>query len=316
MLQAFTAHTLNPPLESFLTHAPLSTQKGVLTFIPHQKDYAHNFGVQWNAFRSMQIDSESGQHTSEERFFRETGWTPAWLANKVLLDAGCGAGRFSEIALKYGARVIAADLSEAVYACARTLSAHPPHTHLVIRADIFNLPIQPASLDGVFSLGVLQHTPHPLKAIQALIPFLKPEGRLATWIYEKRTPDIALIQPRTWIRKAVQHWPLQHKWHLSRGLTALFFPVGWMLSWLGRTGERLSHFLPYAARHHLERGHLKRQWDYCVMDTLDWYGPTYDIPQKEHDVIRVMQEAGLVSVQRLPARGMAIVGSKPRFSDH
>jgi hypothetical protein len=47
-----------------------------------------------------------------------------------------------------------------------------------------------------------------------------------------------------------------------------------------------------------------------VMDTLDWFGPQYDLPQKESDVVQTMQKAGLTHVKRLPARGMAVVGTQ------
>ncbi len=51
-----------------------------------------------------------------------------------------------------------------------------------------------------------------------------------------------------------------------------------------------------------------------MMDTLDWYGPVYDQPQREADVVLAMKNAGLVNVRRLPARGMAISAEAPRSS--
>jgi hypothetical protein len=104
---------------------------------------------------------------------------------------------------------------------------------------------------------------------------------------------------------------LEIKLRIAKLLTAIGFPAGWLLSWFGRFGQRASNLLPYAARHHFARGNIRRQWDYCVMDTFDWIGPEYDLPQTEHDVRRTMEQAGLVNVRRTPARGMAIVGQQP-----
>jgi SAM-dependent methyltransferase len=302
-------------LTGLLDRQPLKAEGGVWDFIGEKRfDYCQNFGDQWNRFRSLQVDSVSGKNESRKRFFAETGWKPEDIKGKLLLDAGCGAGRFADVAMEYGAKVVAVDMSESVWACRKTLERFPQEDYLVVRANLFDLPFKQRIFDGIYSLGVLQHTPDPLLAIRCLTPFLTPGARLATWIYERRALSIHALQPRTWIRRAVARWSTESKLRLSRWLTVMGFPVGWTLSWFGRSGSRVSQFLPYAARHHLGRGDLRRQWNYSVMDTFDWYGPVYDQPQAEAAVIRVMKETGLIKVERLPARGMAIVGQAPEIA--
>lgn len=298
-------------MKALLTRNPIDVRDGVLLFIEETQNYCDNFGDQWNRFRKVQIDSVTNGYESRDRFFAETGWDPEELKGKILLDAGCGTGRFAEIALEAGARVIAVDLSEAVYACRDTLSRFPKEDYLVLRADLFDLPLHYGVFDGVYSLGVLHHTPTPLLAIDKLAPFLKPGGRLAAWIYEKYNFDYRWLQPRTWIRILVANLDLRKKMMISTALATLFFPCGWLLSWLGRWGERAAFFLPYASRHHLARGNLRRQLEYSVMDTLDWYGPVYDLPQKPQEVVKAMENSGLDNICRRPTRGMAIVGEKP-----
>jgi SAM-dependent methyltransferase len=299
-------------LRNLLTQNPISVRNGVFDFVGcTAADYCDNFGEQWNRFRTVQMDSVSGHSESHKRFFAETGWRPEEIQGKVVLDAGCGAGRFAEIAMECGARIVAVDLSEAAWACEQTLRRFPAKDRLVLRASLFKLPFAPGTFDGIYSLGVLQHTPDPLGGIHCLGGLLRPGGRLATWIYERRTRNLNSLKPRTWVRAAVAGWPTERKLKLSRLLTGTFFPAGWTLSWFGRTGERLAQFLPYAARHHLARGNVRRQWDYSVMDTFDWYGPVYDQPQTEKSVIEAMQAAGLINIRRLPARGMAITSEAP-----
>lgn len=298
-------------LRRLLTRGPVAERDGVLDFVSDKDaDYCRNFGDQWNRFRALQVDSLSGSDESHRRFFAETGWAAADLRDKVILDAGCGAGRFAEIALQQGAFVVAVDLSEAVFACRRTLERFPAERYLVIRADLFELPLRHGCFDGVYSLGVLQHTPAPLEAIARLSRHLTRGGYLAVWIYEKKRSHMRALLPRLWIRGLTARWSTQAKLRMSKTFTAIFFPVGWTLSWLGRPGEVLSYFLPYACRHHLARNDLKRQWDYCVMDTYDWYGPTYELAQTETDVIAACRSAGLGNVRRLPARGMAVAGQR------
>src|SRR5262245_16680252 len=97
-------------LEDLLTRPPHKSDGGVLDFIGDERgDYCSNFGTQWNMFRSVQLDSMSGTKESHKRFVSETGWSTENLRGKLLLDAGCGAGRFAEVALELGARVVAVD---------------------------------------------------------------------------------------------------------------------------------------------------------------------------------------------------------------
>ena len=73
-------------------------------FVP-ESNYANNFGMQWNKFRQTQLDSYSGHPISADRFWKATGWRPEDISGQWVLDVGCGAGRFAEIALRAGARV-------------------------------------------------------------------------------------------------------------------------------------------------------------------------------------------------------------------
>ena len=86
--------------------------------------YAVSFGYQWNRFRQSQLDSYSGLSISRDRFLRQTGWDRAMLQGSEVLDVGCGAGRFAEVALSLGAEVVAVDASSAIDACWQNLRTH------------------------------------------------------------------------------------------------------------------------------------------------------------------------------------------------
>src|SRR5438105_3395863 len=75
-------------------------------FVP-ASNYAESFGLQWNKFRRTQLDSYTGHPISANRFWKATAWRPEELAGQWVLDAGCGAGRFAEVALQAGAKVVA-----------------------------------------------------------------------------------------------------------------------------------------------------------------------------------------------------------------
>src|SRR5947208_1062202 len=94
-------------------------EAGIPRFVP-RANYASSFGFQWNRFKSEQIDSNNGTQISERRFFSETGWTRDWLTGRWILEAGCGAGRFLDVARNTGAQVVGLDISSAVDAARAT----------------------------------------------------------------------------------------------------------------------------------------------------------------------------------------------------
>src|SRR5688572_7670250 len=66
-------------------------------------NYSDDFGDQWNMFPKTQLDSFTGLNLSETRLARCLHGNLASLKDKRVLEAGSGAGRFTEVLLKYGA---------------------------------------------------------------------------------------------------------------------------------------------------------------------------------------------------------------------
>ena len=98
------------------------------------------------------------------------------LEGKKVLEAGCGAGRFSEVILESGADLYAVDLSEAVEANYENCKQYPKYH--VCQADILNLPFPPGQFDIVICIGVVQHTPDPEKTMSSLCSQVLPGGML------------------------------------------------------------------------------------------------------------------------------------------
>src|SRR5437868_542388 len=108
---------------------------GVLRFVDKQH-YAGSFGFQWLKHDRTQLDTENSQR-SENDFTLKTGLTKSDLAGKLVLDVGCGMGRYAEVASRWGAQVVGIDLSLAVEAAARNLANRDV---TIFRADVFSLP--------------------------------------------------------------------------------------------------------------------------------------------------------------------------------
>src|SRR5207247_10929103 len=122
-----------------------------------------------------QLD-QNGFCSSEEAVRRKTGFSANDLEGRWVLDVGCGMGRFAEVASRWGANVVAVDLSRAAEVAAQNLADR--NNVWVCRADLFHLPLAPASFDYIYRVGVLHHTPACERAFCNIIWFLMPDGIL------------------------------------------------------------------------------------------------------------------------------------------
>ncbi|MDE2595725.1 MAG: class I SAM-dependent methyltransferase [Sphingomonadales bacterium] len=156
---------------------------GIPRFVP-PGNYADDFGAQWNRFPQTQLDSHTGLTLTRDRLARCLRGELDSLGGKRVLEAGSGAGRFTEVLLAAGAEVHSFDYSSAVAANAANNGASD---HLTLaQGDIRCPPFAEASYDHVICLGVLQHTPSPEDSIAALWRMVRPGGRLVIDHYRFR----------------------------------------------------------------------------------------------------------------------------------
>ena len=268
----------------------------VLAGIPRfvaKSNYADNFGMQWNHFRKTQLDSQSGLPVSTNRFWEATGWSPEVMKNEWVLDAGCGAGRFAEVALLAGAKVVALDFSSAVDACYANLKHHP---HLyVVQGDIYALPFAPKTFAFVYSLGVLQHTPNVANAFAALPQMLREGGRLCADFYWKRFRTMMhakyLFRPITTRMRQPLLFELLERWVPS--LLRMSQLLG-RVPLLGQVLKRIVPVADYTDRFPLSEKQLK---EWALLDTFDMLAPTFDNPQSARTIKQWFDAAGLVDVE-------------------
>lgn len=261
-------------------------------FVP-QSNYANNFGMQWNHFRQTQLDSYSGHPISADRFWKATGWSPEELKNQWVLDVGCGAGRFAEVALNAGAHVVALDYSSAVDACRANL-IHHPNLH-VVQADIYALPFVRNFFPFVYSLGVLQHTPHVAEAFAALPPVVAAKGQLCVDFYWRRIRT--MLHTKYLLRPLTKRIPQQKLFSLLQTIVPRLLPLSQQLGRVPVIGRSLKRVIPvadYAGIYPLNADQLK---EWALLDTFDMLAPEYDNPQTLKNVRLWLERAGLVDVE-------------------
>jgi SAM-dependent methyltransferase len=265
--------------------------RGIPRFVPAE-NYAESFGLQWNRFRQTQLDSHSGTTISRDRFLAYTHWSATDLAGKLVLDVGCGAGRFAEVALSLGARVVAVDYSSAVDACLANLGQS--HRLAVVQADLYSLPFAPGTFDFVYCLGVLQHTPDVARSVRALAEQLRDGGRLAVDLYPKLWRN--LLWPKYWLRPLTSRIPPRSLMPFVERWVDALLPVSRALGRLPRVGRQLRYAIPVANYEGIYPLSPAQLHEWAVLDTYDMLAPTHDHPQTASTLRRWMTESALDDV--------------------
>lgn len=266
--------------------------------------YVQSFGDQWNRFRRTQIDKFNGTTLSRDRFYSGTGWTPEALKGARILEAGCGAGRFTQVLLDAGAHVYALDYSSAVDAC---LANNGPHPSLcVVQADLYRMPFCLASFDFVFCYGVLQHTPDPRAAFMCLVRFAKPGGHLAVDVYRKGLA-LAPHKSKYLYRGVTKRIPPDILFDLIRWYVPKWLPIDTRIKQIPALGRVLGMLIPCWNYWYLPLSR-EQQLEWAVLDTFDALASRYDSPQTLDTVQRWFEEAGLEEI-RVRYGGNGILGN-------
>jgi SAM-dependent methyltransferase len=244
---------------------------GIPRFV--SQDHLASFGLQWNRYEVA--------HDDEDRatFQAKTGMRLDQLAGLGVLDAGCGGGRYSKVAGEAGATVVGADHSTAVEKAAR-LCRHLPNASF-LQADLKKLPLEPASFDFAFSIGVMHHDADTRAVFDAVARMVRPGGRLAVWLYRRNQWWQEKLNAA--LRRRTVRMPPEKLERWARfGAFLGGVPV------VNRTLNKAVNFSSHPV------------WENRVCDTFDWYAPEYQHHHTVEELCRWYQEAGYDDIVVLP----------------
>ncbi len=280
---------------------------GIPRFVP-DSGYSTSFGFQWNRHARTQLDRYSGLPISRSRLFSATKWKDD-LKGERILEAGSGAGRFTEVLLGTGASLFSFDYSDAVEANYANNGTFPNLT--LFQGDIYRIPLPPESFDKVICLGVLQHTPDPAAAFRSLVRMVRPGGEIVIDVYAKTLAASLqwkyVLRPLTRRMNKERLYRLVNRWTPPLITFArLFRAIG------GRVGARIIPILEYS---HLGLPvELNREW--AILDTFDMYSPVHDHPQSLGTVRRWFNAAGFESIViEYGPNGLVAHGRRPRTAE-
>ncbi|MBS3940436.1 MAG: class I SAM-dependent methyltransferase [Actinobacteria bacterium] len=223
------------------------------------------------------------------------GTTPdlSWLHGKRVLDAGCGPGRFTVVAAQVAQSVVALDIGDHLERARTRCERYALDNVEFVRGSVLDPPLEEASFDFVFSIGVLHHTPDPRGGVHALSRLLKPGGTLAVAVYPPAywPPGIRGVVARA-IHRRVSRMSPEASLRLCR---RYLYPLGRLQMRLARRrwtkllGAPL--FLVNVPRHDPPE---------VMLGTIhDYYGPPIITTHTFEELEGWLAEAGL-DVERLP----------------
>jgi SAM-dependent methyltransferase len=297
---------------------PLDCRVPVVNGIPRFVDsanYTSSFGLQWKTFQKTQLDSYTGTTISRDRLTRCLGGSLEIVHGKSVLEAGCGAGRFTEVLLSAGARVFACDLSKAVEAnydnCKRSSN------YFVCQADILKLPVPPEQFDIVVCIGVIQHTPNPEETMTVLCSYVKPSGLLVIDHYTRGS------HTTTPLRRLLRPFLLQRSESFSMRFCEMLVTVLWPIHkivWkmrgipgVGRVRSKFLHYSPVADYHdayyQLE---AKLLYEWAILDTYDALTDYYKHLRSAEEIKSRLHQCGMVDIEAVYAgNGVEARARKP-----
>ena len=278
---------------------------GIPRFV-ESDDYASSFGYQWNRFRQEQIDSFNGTTLSADRFWTETGWTPETMKGKWVLDAGCGAGRFLDIASQADANIVGIDISSAIDA-ARSNMEGRSNVHF-IQASIYGLPFREGTFDFCYSIGVIQHTPDPRESLKAIGRVIKSGGRFAATIYGRK--PWTKLYSKYWYRPFTKRMKKETLLNgIEKIMPAAFSITNFLFRLPGVVGRGFQFVIPVANYVHEPQLTERDRYAWAILDTFDMLSPYYDQPMTEEEAVSALADVG-IAARRTTAPGLNLVGQR------
>lgn len=288
-----------------------------------QQQTSDAFGYKWNKRETFEGEvAKTLQRWLVEKYGSviDEPWLAEHGEKPILLDAGCGAS-LSGIALfgpiLHRVRYIGADVSPAVDV-ARTRFAERGLEAGFVQADLQKLPLPPASVDLIFSEGVLHHTDDTRAALTAVCRHLKPRGRILFYVYRRKGPIREFTDDH--IREKMQAMTPQEGWAAMLPLTRLGQVLGDLdieinvpeaIDLLDIPAGKIS--LQRLFYWHIFKAFYSKDMTVDEMNHInfDWYAPTNAHRQTPEEIRAWCADIGLdIEHEHVELAGISIIARK------
>jgi ubiquinone/menaquinone biosynthesis C-methylase UbiE len=198
------------------------------------------FGREWTTFPQGISELSAAERTSMfDGYFGIFPWR-SLPPNSVGMDVGCGSGRWAVLSAPRVGHLHLVDASKDAIAVAKANLADASNVSFHV-ASVANLPVEDASLDFAYAVGVLHHVPDTERAIQCIARKLKPGAPFLIYLYyafdNRPTWYRGLWRLSNALRIVVSRFPAPLRYAASQGIAAaLYWPLARMAALLDTIG--------------------------------------------------------------------------------
>lgn len=241
------------------------------------KQVKEKFEFQWQAWGDeTRIFGRKEEANTQFILMGHTALTADFFKGKLVLDGGCGHGRFLRSFSLLGAESVGIDFGSGIDIAHRFNEADGMvHT---VMGDLLNMPLKQECVDYVFCSGVTHHTPNPWTAFNNLVRSLKKGGMIFIWVYPKQ----GVL------------WEVSQKL-LRAVLTKLHPKILYYLCFLPVP-------LLYAVRTYSSTSLRTASWRQCAQVIYDWYSPKYQFHYTEEELKEWFVQASFDDLEFFPIK--------------
>jgi SAM-dependent methyltransferase len=178
---------------------------------PVQKRSERSFQVEWTQYYPSLGWKPNELAIEKDMFLTCTRAMPSFFSNNIVIDAGCGNGRYINVLNRLSSPppklILGIDISDTVLVAAKNCSIFQNVLFLKMDLNLVqNILKEP--VDYIYSIGVLHHTPNAEEAFHNLVKCIKKGGFMSVYLYGKGNPILHRVN--CFLRnRFFQRWPHQ-----------------------------------------------------------------------------------------------------------
>jgi SAM-dependent methyltransferase len=280
------AYTSNP------VHTWHCNGTDIASFVRDDEENIHHktvrsFGEEWTIFHSF---SEDEIQSIGNDYFDLLDFD---TSSFIVLDVGCGSGRWSKYLSPRVAWIEAIDPSVAVCAAAHTLKYC--NNVRISQAGVNNIPFPDNAFDLVFSLGVLHHVPDTAGAIVHCYNKVKPGGFFLLYLYYNLDSHSRFYRTlffiTNYLRLIISKLPLRVKRILCDSIALMIYlPLARLAKLISRFSENTAKKIPLS---------YYRKTSFYVMrnDAFDRFGTPLEQRFSKTQIAEMLAKAGFTDIR-------------------